>query len=235
MRRVVFALLIAMLGCADGPAAIQDQAGSEVASLGVREVLSGSVGIQMRDDDVVVWLDEGRPSRPRDGVADRVFVLQRQGPIEPVAERALDIGHLSVTESQVEVRAADGTPILRLLRQRDASRQTALTDREAGWPTVVGFGLSRRTGAWALSDGGLADDQLRDVAAGCGAGRRGDGDLALPFAHCWSGGAGAQTCSTGCIGGKSCSVGCSTGFYACCDDSRCRCTCVAADKLPVTT
>jgi hypothetical protein len=236
MRRITLLWVAIFAACDSLPADVSTAAGDELSRpSSAREVLIGSVGVQTFDDDVIVSLDGGpNPAQP-DGVADRVFVLQRKGPVDAIAPEQLKRARLVVSPSEVEIVSFEGVRVLRLLLQTDGTvGPTNVRDR--GWPTAVGYGLSRRSGAWALSAGALDAAQIKDVSAGCGrvvdeSGAR----TASPFAFCWSGGAGATSCTTPCTGGRACSVGCATGSYACCDNTLCRCTCVAADKLPVSS
>jgi hypothetical protein len=97
----------------------------------------GSVGVQTFDDDVIVSLDGGPNPVPPDGVADRVFVLQRKGPVDVIAPVQLKRARLVVGSSEVEITSFEGVRVLRLLLQSDGTvGPTKVQDRV--WPTALG-------------------------------------------------------------------------------------------------
>lgn len=206
------------------------------------EVWTGNVSIQSGATgyDVVMTLDGGTRPGQADGIADRVFVLQRLGPVSRAGRVTLAGARVVVRPGEVAVHEASGAGAARL-----GLRKSHRYDRRSGGAFRAeweGYGLSQRTGAWPLDGDALPAAALAALQPTCGT--SGTPSLKPPFARpaasfaadgdlCWSGGAGAGNCSTSCTGGNSCSTTCNEGFYACCDNTRCRCTCKAnAEVIP---
>lgn len=89
-----------------------------------------------------------------------------------------------------------------------------------------GYGLSKRNGSYTLNmplpaTGNIFDVVIRPMSV--------SGAPTTNKITCHSGGPGSTSCSAeaGTLGGGgSCSVTCSTGYYACCDDTKNECKCV---------
>jgi len=91
-----------------------------------------------------------------------------------------------------------------------------------------GYGLSKRNGTYSLISPLPAEGDIFDVVTRPTTSAIGGGGTPKKIT-CHSGGPGSTSCSaeSGSLGGGgSCSVTCSSGYYACCDDTKNECKCV---------
>jgi hypothetical protein len=246
MRRTLFivTMLLLFTACERVTSATQPKqpATPDARSLDLRNpdqasaILVGDVLIQSirGTNAVVVALDGGSRPGLSDGVADQVFVLQREGTGDSEGRMKLSGARMLYEGKSLLIRPRDGSPALALTlnataplteRARVFLGRTAVRDRWAG------YGLSRRTGHWQLHGAFFAPNEVANLIPAC---RRSSvrtaGAPVRSFGLdniCDSGGVGSSGCSTGCISGRSCSTSCTAGYHSCCDRGACSCTCVA--------
>ena len=231
MRRpaILFLAALGLAGWAGADAAARADGGGD-AVMPMREVRSGVVVVQRSaaTADVVVAVDGGTNGEAADGVADRVFVLQRDG--APTGDAVLRFAGARVLYDQgtILVAPADGSPAVGL----------SLAGREALSPAAASFlgatpvgnrwtgrGLALRRGEVRIGEAGLSAATMERVLATCGTRTATDGGAKAAGAPpgCPSGG------STDCSN-STCQILCVPGFHACCDctpdPTNCKCSCV---------
>lgn len=176
--------------------------------------------------DVVVAVDGGVKGEPADGIADRVFVLQRDG--APSGDAVLRYAGARVLYDQgtILVAPAGGSPAVGL----------SLAGREALSPAAASFlgatpvgdrwtgrGLALRKGEVRIGEAGLSPATMERVLASCGT--RNDGAAQAAGAPPGCPGGGSTDCSN-----STCQILCVPGFHACCDctpnPNNCKCSCV---------
>ncbi|HEU0300266.1 MAG TPA: hypothetical protein VFR37_12445 [Longimicrobium sp.] len=177
---------------------------------------------------VVVVVDGGTRGQAADGIADRVFVLQRDGAPRGNAVQRYAGARLLFDEGTILIAPADGSPAVGLF----------LAGREALSPIATSFLGStpigeRWTGrAMALKSGevrvgaaGLAAAAMQSVLASCGGAARNGAAKAAGAARPCPGG-GSTNCNN-----STCQIFCIPGVHACCDctpdPTNCTCSCVA--------
>ena len=194
-----------------------------------REVLTGDVVVQRSaaSANVVVAVDGGRAGEAPDGIADRVFVLQRDGaPLRNAVQRHAG-ARVLFDEGNVLVAPADGGPAVGVfLAGREALSPSAasfLGDTPVGerW---TGRGIAIRSGEVRVGQAGLSTATMERVLTSCGTGvgRDGAANAAGPARPCPGGG------STDCTN-STCQIFCVPGYTACCDctdPNNCKCSCV---------
>ena len=224
-------LLVAALGLAGwaGADAARPHGGGRVV-MPSREVRTGTVVVQRSaaSADVVLAVDGGTNGEAADGIADRVFILQRDGAPSGSTVHRYDGARVLYDQGHILVAPADGSPAVGL----------SLAGREALSPAAASFlgatpvgdrwtgrGLALRKGEVRVGAEGLSAATLRSVLASCGT-------------HPAAGGAAARTAGSppGCPGGGStdcsnstCQILCIPGYHACCnctDPNNCKCSCV---------
>lgn len=192
-----------------------------------REVLSGSVVVQRdaRSGDVVVAVDGGE--KAADGVADRVFVLQRDAAPAGDAARSFASARVLYENGNVLVAPADGSPALGLFLRGQERLSAGAAEFLAGAPLAErwsGDGMARRRGEVRMEPGGLTSAAMERVLNSCGSGAAKSplGAAARPSVNCPGGG------STDCTN-STCQILCIPGYTACCDctdPNNCKCRCV---------
>ncbi|HEU0014260.1 MAG TPA: hypothetical protein VFQ45_11285 [Longimicrobium sp.] len=231
MRRsaILFAAALGLVGGLGAEAAAGSHDGGE-APLLRRQVLTGDVVVQRSaaSADVVVVVDGGANGEAADGIANRVFVLQREG--APAGDGVLRYPGARVLfdHGNILVAPADGSPAVGLfLAGREALSPAAASflgttpvgDR---W---TGHGISLRSGVVRLDAAGLSAATLQRVLTSCGSSTARDGaaKAAGKARPCPGGG------STDCTN-STCQPLCIEGYTACCDCSpdpnNCKCSCV---------
>ena len=231
MRRPAILSLAALglAGFAGVGAAARSHGGGD-AGMPMREVRTGVVVVQRSaaTADVVVAVDGGTNGEAADGIADRVFVLQRDG--TPSADAVLRFAGARVLYDQgtILVAPADGSPAVELsLAEREALSPTAAsflgaTPLGERW---TGRGLALRKGEVRIDAAGLSAATMERVLASCGTRTASDGAAKTAGSPpgCPSGG------STDCSN-STCQILCVPGFHACCDctpdPTNCKCSCV---------
>lgn len=231
MRRPAI-LFLAALGLAGGAGAdaVARSNDGEKAPPPRREARTGDVVVQRSatSADVVVVVDGGTRGEAADGIADRVFVLQRDG--APSGDEVLRFAGARVLldEGTVLVAPADGTPAVGLFLAGREALSPAASSFLAGKPVGdrwTGRGIALKTGEVRLEAAGLSPATMQRVLASCGSRPGADGAAKTAGAppQCPSGG------STDCTN-STCQILCVEGFTACCDctpdPTNCKCTCV---------
>jgi len=197
--------------------------------------LYGDVIIQTvaGDNSILVGLDGGARAGLEDGTLDQVFVLQRKDAGGGAGRMKLSRARVLVDGKSVIIRPRVGAALGMFIGDAQSLSPTAraflagarLQDR---W---VGYGLSRRTGHWAMASEYLSTGEASALIPRCGRRTAVAAGLHATAAQtsedlCDSGGPGSSGCSTSCVGGGSCSTTCSAGYHSCCDKGKCECTCV---------
>ncbi|HEU4883916.1 MAG TPA: hypothetical protein VFT45_16775 [Longimicrobium sp.] len=231
MRRpaILFLAALGLAGAAGANAAARPHGGGGAVAL-AREVRTGNVVVQRSatSGDVVVAVDGGTRGQAADGIADRVFVLQREG--APSGDAVLRYAGARVLYDQgtVLVAPADGSPAVGIF----------LAGREALSPAAASFlgatrvgdrwtgkGISLRSGEVRVGAAGLSAATMQRVLASCGSGPAGGSAARAPGAPPGCPGGGSTDCSN-----STCQPLCIQGYHACCDCSHdpnnCKCSCV---------
>lgn len=229
MPAIPFLVALGLAGWAGADAAARSHGGGDAAAPG-GEVLTGEVVVQRAaaSPDVVVAVDGGMRGEAADGIADRVFVLQRDG--APSGDAVLRYAGARVffDEGNVLVAPADGGPAVGLfLGGREALSPAAASFLGATpvgerW---MGRGIALRSGEVRVDAAGLSAATMERVLTSCGTGAATDGAAkgTGPARPCPGGG------STDCSN-STCQITCVPGYTACCDctpdPTNCRCSCV---------
>lgn len=175
-------------------------------------------------------LDGGAQPGMQDGYVDQVFVLQQQEPTQ-VEPRPLRSAEIFFAGRLMMVRAEGGRAAF-LVRGADDPEPMAdrLPFSHQGAERFMGYGMSRRTGAWQVALDEVTGTAMTSLLPACASRANGEAGIA---AACDSGGEGSTSCSTGCaIGGGSCSTSCGSGYYSCCNRTACSCTCTPGGGGP---
>lgn len=231
MRRpaILFLAALGLAGWAGADAAARADGGGDVV-MPMREVRTGVVVVQRSaaTADVVVAVDGGTGGEAADGIADRVFVLQREEAPSGDAVLRYDGTRVLYDQGTILIAPADGSPAVGL----------SLAGREALSPAAASFlgatpvgdrwtgrGLALRRGEVRIGEAGLSAATMQRVLATCGTRTATDGAATAAGAPpgCPSGG------STDCSN-STCQILCVPGFHACCDctpdPTNCKCSCV---------
>ena len=193
------------------------------------EVLAGAVVVQRAatSGDVVVAVDAGMP----DGIADRVFVLQRDAAPSGAQTLRFAQARVLVEGGGVVVAPVDGSPAVGLFLQQTGGTLSPTASAFLGATALgtrwSGHGLARRGGEVRIDAEGLSQSTLARVLSSCGSGKAAQGEAGLskaaaPAAQCPGGG------STDCTN-STCQILCIPGYVACCDctdPNNCKCRCV---------
>ncbi|HEX8903425.1 MAG TPA: hypothetical protein VF771_01145 [Longimicrobiaceae bacterium] len=234
MRRpaILFLTALGLAGTVGAGAAARSHGGGGAAPPR-RELLSGSVVVQRSasNPSVVLVVDGGTRGQAADGIADRVYVLQRVG--APAANQVLRYNGARVLfdEGTILVKPADGTPAVGFFlagREALSPAATAFLDGTPVGERWTGRGLALRRGEVHVGAAGLSASTMRSVLASCGGTASGSAAR--------TGGARTGKSPPGCPGGGStdctnstCQIFCVQGFHACCncnDPTNCKCSCV---------
>ena len=231
MRRTAILVLAALglAGWAGADAAARSRDGGG-AAMPRREVRTGVVVVQhsAASPNVVLAVDGGAQGEAADGIADRVFVLQREG--APVGDAVLRYAGARVLydEGTLLVAPADGSPAVGLfLAGREALSPAAASF--LGATTVgdrwTGRGLALRSGEVRVGAEGLSAATMERVLKSCGTAAAAGGAKAAGAAPPPCPGGGSTDCST-----STCQILCIQGYHPCCDctpdPTNCRCSCV---------
>ena len=230
MRRPAI-LFLAALGLAGwaGADAVDRAHGDERAPMPKREVRTGVVVVQRSaaSADVVVAVDGGTRGEAADGIADRVFVLQREGAPSGDAVLRYAGARLLFDEGTILVAPADGGPAVGLF----------LAGREALSPAAASFlgatpvgdrwtgrGLALRSGEVRVEAAGLSAATMERVLKSCGTGAARDGAAQAAGSGRPCPGGGSTNCTN-----STCQIFCVPPYTACCDcrdPTNCKCSCV---------
>src|SRR5687768_13328263 len=215
MRRpaILFFAALGLAGAAGADAAARSNDGGGAPPPPRREVRSGDVVVQhsAASASVVVVVDGGTRGEAADGIADRVFVLQRDG--APLGDGVLRYtgARVMLDEGTVLVAPADGSPAVGLFLARRETISPAAVSFLAGKPVGerwTGRGIALRTGEVRVGEAGLSAATMQRVLASCGgAARDGAAKTAGAPPQCPSGG------STDCSN-STCQILCVEGFTA---------------------
>lgn len=230
MRRPVILFLAALgLAGAAGANAATRSGGGEDAAVPRRAVLAGDVVVQRSaaSADVVVAVDGGTRGQAADGIADRVFVLQRDGaPLGDAVSRYAG-ARVLFDEGTILIAPADGGPAVGLfLAGREALSPAAssfLGATRVGdrW---TGRGIALRSGEVRVGAAGLSAATMQRVLTSCGTGAATDGAAKAAGAARPCPGGGSTDCTN-----STCQILCIPGYTQCCDcgdPNNCKCTCV---------
>jgi hypothetical protein len=224
-RAILFLAALGLAGTAGADAAVRPHGGDDAAPA----VLTGDVVVQRSatSPDVVVAVDGGTRGQPADGIADRVFVLQRDGaPLEDAVLRFAG-ARVLFDAGNVLVAQADGGPAVGVLlagREALSPAAAAFLGGTAVGERWTGRGMALRIGEVRMGAAGLSVATLPSVLTSCGSGGAADGaaKAAGPVRPCPGGG------STDCAN-STCQVICIPGYTPCCDctdPTNCKCSCV---------
>jgi hypothetical protein len=230
MRRSAILLLagLGLTGWVGADAVAGPRGGGDAAAPG-REVRTGHVVVQRSaaSANVVVAVDGGTNGEAADGIADRVFVLLRDGAPSGDAVLRYEGARVLFDQGTVLVAPADGGPAVALfLAGREVLSPAAasflgatpLGDR---W---TGRGIALRSGEVRVEAAGLSAATMERVLTSCGAGAAADGAAKAAGSARPCPGGGSTDCTN-----STCQVLCIEGYTACCDCSNptnCRCSCV---------
>lgn len=231
MRRpaILFLTALGLAGWAGADAAARPDDGGDAAPPG-REALTGDVVVQhsAASAHVVVAVDGGARGEAADGIADRVFVLLRDG--APLGDAVFHHpgARLLFDEGTVLVAPADGSPAVGLfLAGRETLSpaaasflgETPVGDRWAG------HGIALRSGEVRFDAAGLSAATMERVLTSCGGAAATDGAAKADGSARPCPGGGSTDCSA-----STCQIICVPGYTACCDctpdPNNCTCTCV---------
>lgn len=231
MRRPAILFLAALgLAGAAGADAVARSHGGATGAVPERAVLAGDVVVQQSaaSADVVVAVDGGTRGQAADGIADRVFVLQRDGAPSGDAVLRYPGARVLFEAGNVVIAPADGSPAVGLfLAGREALSPAAAsflgaTPVRDRW---TGLGLALRSGEVRMGRAGLSTATMQRVLASCGTGAATAGAAKAAGAPPPCPGGGSTDCSN-----STCQPLCIEGYHACCDctpdPTNCRCSCV---------
>jgi hypothetical protein len=232
MRRpaLLFLAALGLAGAAGADAAVRSH-GGEDAAVPRRMVLAGDVVVQRSaaSADVVVVVDGGTRGQAADGIADRVFVLQRDGAPRGDAVSRYAGARVLFDAGTILIVPADGRPAVGLfLAGRETLSPAAASFLGASplgerW---AGRGMALKSGEVRVGAAGLSTATMQRVLTSCGtrAGADGAAKATAGSAPPCPGG-GSTDCSN-----STCQVLCIEGYKACCDctpdPTNCKCSCV---------
>jgi hypothetical protein len=232
MRRPVI-LFIAALGLTGwvGVDAAARSPGGGNAPMPRLESRTGDVVVQRSaaSANVVVAVDGGTNGETADGIADRVFVLQRDG--APLGDAVLRYAGARVLfdNGTILVVPADGSPAVGLFLAGRETLSPAAASFLGGTPLGerwTGRGIALRSGEVRVEAAGLSAATMQSVLTSCGGGKAAatDGAARAAGAARPCPGGGSTDCST-----STCQILCIEGYTACCDctnPTNCKCSCV---------
>lgn len=229
MRRpaILFLAALGLAGAAGADAAVGSRDGGR-APAPRRMVLAGDVVVQRSatSADVVVVVDGGTKGQAADGIADRVFVLQRDGaPLSDAVSRYAG-ARVLFDAGTILIAPADGGPAAALFL---AGRETLSPAAASFLGTTpvgdrwTGRGMALKSGEVRVGAAGLSAATMQRVLASCGTRAGGAAKAGGAARPCPGGG------STDCTN-STCQVLCIEGYHACCDctpdPTNCKCSCV---------
>lgn len=210
------------------PAAVSATLALDLRSpLEAREFIHGDVVLFTVPGGLALAVDGGASPGAQDGYVDQVFVLQQEQPAA-VDSRLIPNAEIYYAGRVIALRAAGHAPVLFVMRGEGDPEPDLGGTPAAGAERFVGYGISRRTGAWEVRLDEATAASMRAMLPTC-ASVPAQGGVSLA-STCDSGGPGSTSCTTTCltVNGGSCSTSCGSGYYACCNKGACTCTCEAA-------
>lgn len=230
MRRpaLLFLAALGLAGAAGADAAVRAHDGGD-ATVPRRTVLAGDVVVQRSatSADVVVVVDGGTRGQAADGVADRVFVLQRDGaPLGDAVSRYAG-ARVLFDAGTILIVPADGGPAAGLFLAGRETLSPAAASFLGATPIGdrwTGRGMALKSGEVRVGAAGLSRSTMQRVLTSCGTqpGTDGAAKTAGSGRPCPGGG------STDCTN-STCQVICIEGYTPCCDctnPTNCKCSCV---------
>ena len=230
MRRpaILFLAALGLAGWAGADAAARPNGGENTA-MPRREARAGDVVVQRSaaSANVVVVVDGGTNGEATDGIADRVFVLQRDG--APSGDAVLRYAGARVLfdEGTILIAPSDGSPAVGLFLagrealSADAASFLGETTVGARW---TGRGIAIRSGEVRLGAAGLSTATMQRVLTSCGASAATAGAPGAAGRERPCPGGGSTNCNN-----STCQIFCIPGYTACCDctpdPTNCRCSC----------
>ncbi len=193
------------------------------------EVRTGDVVVQRSSagPQVVVAVDGGTDGAAADGIADRVFVLQRDGASQGDAVLRFAGARVLFDQGTVLVAPADGGPAVGLFLAGREELSPAASSFLRGTPVGerwTGRGMALRSGEVRIEAAGLSAATMQSVLTSCGGGASGDGVARAGGSARPCPGGGSTDCTN-----STCQVICIEGYTACCDctnPTNCKCSCV---------
>jgi len=184
------------------------------------EVFTGRVEISTTDTGrVQLALDGSRGPGEPDGLADHLFILQREAGAEGMS-CSLESARVLFAADRLRITAPDFELWLVVGSEAEQENQPS-----RGGRTVFGYGLSHHFGGFDSPIESLAArDYFEAVEAEFSQKFLPDGGGGV---FCDAGGVGATDCSVGGCSGlpSECSVSCSGGRHACCNCTKATCKC----------
>ncbi len=230
MRRsaILFLAALGLTGSVGADAVARSSDGGDAGTPG-REVRTGTVVVQRSaaSANVVVAVDGGTSGEAADGIADRVFVLLRDGAPSGDAVLRYDGARVLFDQGTVLVAPADGSPAVALFlagRETLSPAAASFLDAASVGERWTGRGIALRSGEVRVEAAGLSAPTMERVLTSCGAGAATDGSAKAAGSARPCPGGGSTDCST-----STCQIICVEGFTACCDCSNptnCKCSCV---------
>ena len=231
MRRpaILFLAALGLAGVAAADAAPRARGGGGAGAL-AREVRSGNVVVQRSatSADVVVAVDGGKNGEAADGIADRVFVLQRDGAGSGDAVLRYAGARVLYDRGTLLVAPADGGPAVGLFLAGRETLSPAAASFLGATPVGdrwTGRGFALRGGEVRIDAAGLSAATMQRVLASCGSGAAKDGAERPAGAPPGCPGGGSTDCTN-----STCQPLCIEGYHACCDctpnPANCKCSCV---------
>ena len=230
MRRpaILFAAVLGVSGWVGVDAVARPHGGGDAAAPGW-EVRTGSVVVQRSaaSANVVVAVDGGTQGEAADGIADRVFVLLRDGAPAGDAVLRYDGARVLFDQGTVLVVPADGGPAVGLFLAGRETLSPAAAEFLGATPVGerwTGRGIALRSGEVRVEAAGLSTATMERVLTSCGAGAATDGTAKAAGAARPCPGGGSTDCTN-----STCQVFCIEGYTPCCDctnPTNCKCSCV---------
>jgi hypothetical protein len=232
MRRpaILFLAALGLAGAAGADAVARSHDGAAAPTLGRRELRTGTVVVQRSATSahVVVAVDGGTRGEAADGIADRVFVLQRAGAPSGDAVLRYSAARVLYDAGNILVAPANGGPAVGLFLEGRETLSPAAASFLGTTPVRerwTGRGIALRTGEVRMDAAGLSAATMQRVLTSCGAGAARSGAAAAAGAPPQCPGGGSTDCSN-----STCQILCVQGYHACCDctpdPTNCKCSCV---------
>jgi len=186
------------------------------------QVFKGRIEIStLNNGDLQIVVDELPTKGQSDGLADHVFILQRQDPIDSLT-LSLAEARVIFAERRLTISTADQDLLFTIDDSDSDSSAPVKGFKERS--VFVGVGLSHHFGGFKETVDELVERGFRSESSG-------DSMLIVPDGGssfgCQAGGVGANSCSIqGCSGApSSCSVSCNSPHFACCKCSHSEASC----------
>jgi hypothetical protein len=232
MRRpaILFLAALGLAGAAGADAVARSQDSGGAPPPPSRAVLAGDVVVQRSatSADVVVAVDGGAKGQAADGIADRVFVLQRDGaPLGNAVSRFAG-ARVLFDRGTILISPADGGPAVGLFLAGHEALSPGAASFLGGKPVGdrwTGRGMALKRGEVRVGAAGLSAATMQAVLTSCGTRASTDGAAKVAGAPPGCPGGGSTDCTN-----STCQVLCIEGFHACCDctpdPTNCKCSCV---------